>query len=452
MAKFSLAFEGQEQDLDMGPEMITDEYDSLDNTVMSPVASAAFNGAVEDSETLSRINGVLEGADVDNIPESSRQVIQTAMESIRARLLGDSQAPGVAVEGFASKSALNVAIEENKNILARVWGAIVDFFMGILNFVLNFFKSKEQKIKEEEENQHRLENAAFEMSEDIRELEKFSVNSLKGSHFDLKVKEHLKNNKTVATFEDGTLINEHELSDGLEDSSDRNNRMAELLQILKGNKGIVLVTSNYNGLFGSDDIKVKVNNLLDLTEMVKSYSKVQDKLEGAGLDGILDLPLSKEVFDRVTKMSIEELMGEPMAITPGTKIVSTGNSSKIERINDSEINVTITGTIQLVKELLKTNRQEIKTVKDLIKETWEISSTISNKIHDYGKKIDIKSESQEAQDQVNSVKAKINFINAFLKLIVLTANEISKLLGKTNDFIEAYMASLHMVMRQMVKK
>lgn len=77
------------------------------------------------AETLAEMNDVLENNDIEDIPESSRRVIQTAMESIRSRLLGGDSVKGVAIEGFANNKDLKIAIEDNKNILQRAWGMLL---------------------------------------------------------------------------------------------------------------------------------------------------------------------------------------------------------------------------------------------------------------------------------------------------------------------------------------
>ena len=116
--------------------------DSMADSPFSPMVSRAFPTAVDDTDTLERMNDVLEGSDIDDIPEASCRVIQTAMESIRGRLLGDSKAKGVAIEGFASKDDLKIAIEDNRNIIQRAWDAIVKFFKGIYDRFAGFFKKK----------------------------------------------------------------------------------------------------------------------------------------------------------------------------------------------------------------------------------------------------------------------------------------------------------------------
>ena len=139
MSRFSLGLEGQEQDLELEHDSRDIEYESVADSHLSPAAGRAFNNAIDDSESLSRMNDVLENSDIEDIPESSRVVIQTSMESIRARLLGGTQQRGVAVEGFSNSRQLQVAIEKNKGIIASVWDAIINFFKGIYNFIAGFF-------------------------------------------------------------------------------------------------------------------------------------------------------------------------------------------------------------------------------------------------------------------------------------------------------------------------
>ena len=143
MSRFSFGLEDQEQELEI--EMAIDVEDkrnalagdSMAHTPFSPLVSRAFSTAVDDSETLAEMNDVLENNDIEDIPESSRRVIQTAMESIRSRLLGGDSVKSVAIEGFANNKDLKIAIEDNKNILQRAWDAIVKFFKNISITVFN---------------------------------------------------------------------------------------------------------------------------------------------------------------------------------------------------------------------------------------------------------------------------------------------------------------------------
>ena len=148
MSRFSLGLEDQEQELEIDMAIDVEDKrnalagDSMADTPFSPMVSRAFTTAVDDSGTLAEMNDVLENNDIEGIPESSRRVIQTAMESVRSRLLGGYSVKGVAIEGFASNNDLKIAIEDNKNILQRAWDAIVKFFKGIYDWFAGFFKKK----------------------------------------------------------------------------------------------------------------------------------------------------------------------------------------------------------------------------------------------------------------------------------------------------------------------
>ena len=91
MPRFSLGLEAQEQDLEydsiMG-DVSDDDSDNIAESPFSPMASRAFTIADKSSKDLERMNDVLENADVEHIPDTSRAVIQASMEAIRERLIG----------------------------------------------------------------------------------------------------------------------------------------------------------------------------------------------------------------------------------------------------------------------------------------------------------------------------------------------------------------------------
>ena len=183
MSRFGLGLEGQEQELEIDMAIDAEDErnalagDSMADTPFSPMVSRAFSTAVDDSETLAEMNDVLENNDIEGIPESSRRVIQTAMESIRSRLLGGDSVKGVAIEGFANNKDLKIAIEDNKNILQRAWDAIVKFFKGIYDWLAGFFKKKEESVKNAEAEISKKDEVCFLTSilED-KEIEKIIEN------------------------------------------------------------------------------------------------------------------------------------------------------------------------------------------------------------------------------------------------------------------------------------
>ena len=130
------------------------EYSSMTDSPLSDSADAAFRSTVADTEALGKANAILEDNQdtIEDLPESSRLAIEVAVESIRERLLGTKARQVVAVESFTSKRNLQLAIEENKNIISRAWDAIVKFFKSIYEWVVGLFKSKKninQKIDNE---------------------------------------------------------------------------------------------------------------------------------------------------------------------------------------------------------------------------------------------------------------------------------------------------------------
>lgn len=132
--------------VDLRPDPATD---SLADTPMSPVAEKALTGTLIDTQSLGRINDVLESNsdDIADMAESSQEMIRVATESIRGRLLGGAKGSSYAVESITSVSSLKLAIEDNKNIIERAWDAIVKFFKGIYEWIRGLFVSKKNTPK-----------------------------------------------------------------------------------------------------------------------------------------------------------------------------------------------------------------------------------------------------------------------------------------------------------------
>ncbi len=154
MSLIKMGLEAQEQDLEAdtlaAQGEIPEDADNIAESPFSPMASRAFSTAVDDSNTLERMNDILDGAEIEDIPESSRLVMETAMEAIKHRLIGGSVKRSPALESFKTSASLKVAIEDNKNILQRAWDAIVKFFKGIYDWFAGFFKKKEESVKNAE--------------------------------------------------------------------------------------------------------------------------------------------------------------------------------------------------------------------------------------------------------------------------------------------------------------
>lgn len=129
------------------------EYSSLADSPLSDSADSALRSAIDDTTALEKTNTVLEENQdtIEDLPESSRVAIEVAVESIRERLLGTKARHVVGVESFTSRSRLQLAIEENKNIIERAWDAIVKFFKGIYNWIVGLFSKKKNVVKEVED-------------------------------------------------------------------------------------------------------------------------------------------------------------------------------------------------------------------------------------------------------------------------------------------------------------
>ena len=92
-SRFSLSLEAQEQELeiDMAIDAVDERNalagDSLADTPFSPMVSRAFSTAVDDTDTLERMNDVLQGSDIDDIPEDLLDIWDELQEDITPKLI-----------------------------------------------------------------------------------------------------------------------------------------------------------------------------------------------------------------------------------------------------------------------------------------------------------------------------------------------------------------------------
>lgn len=453
MSRFSLELEGQEQDLeiDMAIDAVDERNaqagDSLADTPFSPVASRAFSTAVDDTSTLSKMNDVLENNDIEDIPESSRQVIQTAMESIRARLLGGSSAKGVAVEGFSNKNDLKIAIEDNKNILQRAWDAIVKFFRSIYEWFVGFFKKKETDSKKIEEKANNIEKAA-------NDLSKVNLNDPeKAKTVISEVKKNVELSGVKVSLVDGTPIGRVNSNSGLgqEDFSNNakdRNRIAE--NIRNGKEPIVLTASRYNALFGDENIDVK-----DLFDFGRSINgQIMDFVSFRHKSKIADLArnFDSKNIDRIPDITVAELADPIMkngSIEIGAvKISIDGNNSSVQKPDSKEIDITLTmGLINA--NFRRSDLIHNKVIMSNANEAKDDFYKILDSIDKLNK--EVTDDNQELVDLVNKLKTKISLINGLMKASTLVFHyglQSSKLLL---DLTESYIAAVALICEQTLK-
>ena len=440
MSRFSLGLEGQEQELEIDMAIDAEDErnalagDSMADTPFSPMVSRAFSTAVDDSETLAEMNDVLENNDIEGIPESSRRVIQTAMESVRSRLLGGYSVGGVAVEGFANNKDLKIAIEDNKNILQRAWDAIVKFFKGIYDWIAGFFKKKEESVKNAEAEISKKEKA-------IKALENLNVDNLTQSETIEEVNKIAKLHGVKVKLPNGVILNESgEKKAASEDGTDL---MEYLKRILLGQAAITLVSNQFNPIFGEEDVSFVSSKLSDTDYSAEQMKAIRKGLSETGLENAAQKPLTKENLASVTEKTLQQIFGDTFELSKGSSLVFNGNSVSIKRAESKEIEISITGRPTESKAALGVIKVFLKEAKKMGQELNEFTAKMINKVSDFDKKLS--ADSTESEETVKMLKQKMQLINGCMKFLVLTQNESYNVVKLTIDFIDSYIASVALI-------
>ena len=440
MSRFGLGLEDQEQELeidtaiDVESERAALAGDSMADSPFSPMVSRVFSTAVDDTDTLERMNDVLEGSDIEGIPESSRRVIQTAMESVRSRLLGGYSVGGVAVEGFANNKDLKIAIEDNKNILQRAWDAIVKFFKGIYDWFAGFFKKKEESVKNAEAEISKKEKA-------IKALENLNVDNLTQSETIEEVNKIAKLHGVKVKLPNGVILNESgEKKAASEDGTDL---MEYLKRILLGQAAITLVSNQFNPIFGEEDVSFVSSKLSDTDYSAKQMKAIRKGMSETGLENAAQKPLTKENLASVTEKTLQQIFGDTFELSKGSSLVFNGNSVSIKRAESKEISISITGRPSESKAALGVIKVFLKEAKEMGQELNEFTAKMIKKVFDFDKKLS--ADSTESEETVKMLKQKMQLINGCMKFIVLTQNESYKVVKLTIDFIDSYIASVALI-------
>lgn len=440
MSRFGLGLEGQEQELEIDMAIDVEDKrnalagDSMADTPFSPMVSRAFTTAVDDSETLAEMNDVLENNDIEGIPESSRRVIQTAMESVRSRLLGGYSVRGVAVKGFASNKDLKIAIEDNKNILQRAWDAIVKFFKGIYDWFAGFFKKKKTDAEIFQERLEKGMDTIGEMlNKSFEEMELTEVPPLHG--VDVKLA-------------DGTVIGKSNTA--TEDNGvDYNKLVNEVKGILSGKDPVILISNHYNSIFGSKNVEAKA-------EFAETLKKISDKAETAlsgldktGLQGLAEKPISKETVAGITDKTLEELFGGSIPITMGTSIEISGNSVSVKKPESNEIEIAMYGGPSNAKTINAILKDQLKEVIVMNKECFEFTASMANKVHDFNKQIG--TDTEESEESIKLMRSKMQMVNGVIKFIALLMNQTMNIVRLSVDLLDSYVAAVAMIVNQAKK-
>ena len=440
MSRFGLGLEGQEQELEIDMAIDVEDKrnalagDGMADTPFSPLVSRAFTTAVDDSETLAEMNDVLENNDIEGIPESSRQVIQTAMESVRSRLLGGYSVRGVAVEGFANNKDLKIAIEDNKNILQRAWDAIVKFFKGIYDWFAGFFKKKKTDAEIFQERLDKGMDILSEMlSKNFEEIEITEVPPLHGVGVKLS---------------DGTVVGKNNVAS--EDGEVDYNKLIPIVKgILTGRESVVLISNRYNAIFGSSNVEAKA-------EFAETLKKISDKAEIAlngvektGLEGFAEKPITKETIAGITEKTMEELFGGSIPITMGTSIEISGNSVSVKKPESNEIEIAMYGGPSNAKSINAILKDQLKEVIVMNKECFEFTASMANKVHDFNKQIG--TDTEESEESIKLMRSKMQMVNGVIKFIALLMNQTMNIVRLSVDLLDSYVAAVAMIVNQAKK-
>ena len=440
MSRFGLGLEDQEQDLEVDMAIDAEDErnalagDSMADTPFSPLVSRAFSTAVDDSETLAEMNDVLENNDIEGIPESSRQVIQTAMESVRSRLLGGGSVGGVAVEGFANNKDLKIAIEDNKNILQRAWDAIVKFFKGIYDWFAGFFKKKKTDAEIFQERLDKGMDILSEMlSKNFEEIEITEVPPLHGVGVKLS---------------DGTVVGKNNVAS--EDGEVDYNKLIPIVKgILTGRESVVLISNRYNAIFGSSNVEAKAEFAETLKKISNKAEIALNGVEKTGLEGFAEKPITKETIAGITEKTMEELFGGSIPITMGTSIEISGNSVSVKKPESNEIEIAMYGGPSSAKSINAILKDQLKEVIVMNKECFEFTASMANKVHDFNKQIG--TDTEESEESIKLMRSKMQMVNGMIKFIALLMNQTMNIVRLSVDLLDSYVAAVAMIVNQAKK-
>lgn len=453
MPRFSLGLEAQEQDLEydsiMG-DVSDDDSDNIAESPFSPMASRAFTIADKSSKDLERMNDVLENADVEHIPDTSRAVIQASMEAIRERLIG-SRSSKIAIEGLANKSQLAVALEENKGIIQRTWDAIVKFFKTIYDWFAGFFKKKEEEEKVISIKANKVEAAGKKLAKiDLSKKEEAKA-------IIAEVKSDVKLNGVKVELKDGTPIGVvNESSIATEDfSNSKIDREKIVKDIQAGRESFVLVTSRYGSLFGDKDITV--NSFKDIgsdipkkIDVINSiYLKVGLLALTNGTDSFRFGNAVKSIKDTTVEEAVKSVNGSNVINLSAINIAVNENSSSVEKPENTEINITL--NVSLIESGMRKAVNSDKTLKSSIDNVKDAFYKILETIDKVGKNSADESD-KEMQEAVKLLKEKMPLINGIMKVTTLTSHYGYQVRKLITDLAESHVAAVALICEQALKE
>ncbi len=120
-----------------------DIVEATDISADVEAGTAEVDQATADADTLERIADTAETAEAEGgLDPVAAEIAEVAVESIYARL-GVQRSSYPALESFSGKTgrkrATQLAIEDIKETVKKIWAAVVNAFQKIIDFVKNFF-------------------------------------------------------------------------------------------------------------------------------------------------------------------------------------------------------------------------------------------------------------------------------------------------------------------------
>ena len=143
------AMEDETQEADLAIDETGAESAEADLVEATDISADVEAGAAEidqasaDADTLERIADTAEAAEAEGgLDPVAAEIAEVAVESIYARL-GVQRSSYPALESFGGKTgrkrATQLAIEDIKETVKKIWAAVVNAFQKIVDFVKNFF-------------------------------------------------------------------------------------------------------------------------------------------------------------------------------------------------------------------------------------------------------------------------------------------------------------------------
>lgn len=420
--------------------------DSLADSPFSPMVSRAFSTAVDDIDTLERMNNVLEESDISDIPETSRRVIETAMEGIRARLLGGVKSKGVGVERFSNISDLKLAIEENRNIIQRVWDAIVNFFKSIYEWIAGFFGKKKNQSTEAKTKIEKSEEEAKKLNEYLGDSKKIDNNyTLKEE--DSFVEMVKKKDSLSSEKPDVLPTNKITSSDVKPTTVEIDAIVTEIKETIAEKKPLTFDTDKYSNFLSNK--KITINGTDGLTNVVNYLHKDIDKLfkilKDSSIGKVIASNITEEKFLSLTVEDFEKDFSD-FTLSNGDKLIVTDTSCHIEK-DDTVNKVEVSLKQEQVLDFVTKSKIQLDKLDQRIEESRDLLSKFITNLSKFTNsyKPDLDDEGKEAKSKVQSIKNNTKIFNSFIRFATLYIDFLSKAHTEGVVFVTNYQKTMSWV-------